>query len=72
MARRACGSCTRAVSPASSAMPPGVISYDHASMATIGIPMTARIVSAVIHQPGKCSGSKVVWATCSMIHMPSR
>ena len=34
--------------------------------------MTARIVSAVIHQSGNRSGSNVTCATCSTIHMPTR
>ena len=41
-------------------------------MPTIGMPVTARIVSAVIHQSGKCSGSNVVSATCSTMKMPTR
>ena len=71
-ARLARGNCTPSSAASSSTMPPGVISYDQASVATIGSPITARIVSTVIHHSGRRSGSKVTSATCSMIHMPSR
>ena len=72
IARRARGRRTLPGRSESSTMPPGVISYDHASAVTIGSPTTARMVSAVSHQSGRCSGANVVSATCSTSHMPTR